>query len=64
MLWKWTALMFFAPFPTINSDLSNAAVPRRQSRHVVGVPMAKRPPMTERDVAPEHSNLNEGCELP
>jgi hypothetical protein len=62
MLWNGTALMLFAPFPTINSDLSNAAEPRRQSRHVVGFPMEKRPPMTERDVAPEHPNLNEGCE--
>jgi hypothetical protein len=24
MLWNWTALMRFAPFPTINSVLSNA----------------------------------------
>jgi hypothetical protein len=63
MLWKRIALMRFAPFPTINSDLSNAAVPRRQSRHEVGVPNAKRPPMTQRDLAPEHANLNEGCEL-
>jgi hypothetical protein len=23
MLWKWTALMLFAPFPTINSFLYN-----------------------------------------
>jgi hypothetical protein len=62
MLWKGTALMRFAPFPTMNSDLSNAAVPSRQSRHVVGVPMENRPPMTEHDVPPELPNLNEGCE--
>jgi hypothetical protein len=62
MLWKGTALMQCAPFPTINSVLSNAAELRRQSRHVVGVPMEKRSPMTERDVEPEHPNLNEGCE--
>jgi hypothetical protein len=61
MLWKGTALMRFAPFPNINSDLSNAAVPRRQSRHVVGVPMEKRPPMTKHYVANDFPNLNEGC---
>jgi hypothetical protein len=64
MLWIGTALMRFVPFPTINSELSNAAVPRLQSRHVVGVTMEKRLPMTENDVAPEHPNLNEGCESP
>jgi hypothetical protein len=55
--------MRFAPFPTINSVLSNAVEHRLQSCHVVGVPMEKRSPMTERDVASEHPNLNEGCEL-
>jgi hypothetical protein len=48
-LWKGTALMRFAPFPTINSVLSNAAELRRQSRHVVGVRVENRPPMTRRD---------------
>jgi hypothetical protein len=50
MLWKETALMRFAHFPTINSVLSNADELRLQSRHVVGFPMEKRYPMTERDV--------------
>jgi hypothetical protein len=62
MLWTGTALMLFADFPTINSVLSNAAELRLQSRHVFGIPMLNRPPMTERDVAPEHPNLNEVCE--
>jgi hypothetical protein len=61
-LWKCNALMRLAPIPTINSVLSNAAVLRLQSCHVVGVPMEKRSPMTERDVAPEHPYLNDGCE--
>jgi hypothetical protein len=56
--------MRFAPFPKINSDLSNAADLRRQSRDVVGVPMEKRSPMTEREVAAEHPNLDEWCEPP
>jgi hypothetical protein len=30
MLWKWTALMLFASFPTFNSVLSNAGEFRRQ----------------------------------
>jgi hypothetical protein len=64
MLWKGTALMRFAHFPTTNSVLSNAAELRRQSRHVLGVPMEKRSPMTECDVASEHPNLIEGCEPP
>jgi hypothetical protein len=64
MLWNGTALMRFGRFPTINSVLSNATEPRRQSRHVVGVPMEKRPPRKERDIAPEHPNLNEGYEPP
>jgi hypothetical protein len=62
MLWSRNAVMRFAPIPTINSVLSKAAEPRLQSCHVVGVPMEKRSPMTERDVASEHTNLNEGCE--
>jgi hypothetical protein len=64
MLWKGTVLMRFAPFPTLNSVCSNAAEHRRQSRHIVGVSMEKRCPMTEHDVASEHPNLNEGCEPP
>jgi hypothetical protein len=28
----------------------------------VGVPMENRPPMTRRDVAPEHPDVNELCE--
>jgi hypothetical protein len=56
--------MRFAQFSTINSVLSNATYSRRESRHVFGVPMEKRHPMTERDVVPEHPNLNEGCEPP
>jgi hypothetical protein len=54
--------MRFAHFPTINSVLSNAAELRQQSRHVVGFPMEKISAMTERGVANEHPNLNEGCE--
>jgi hypothetical protein len=64
MLWKGKALMRFAPFPTINSVLTNAAEVRLQSCHVFGVQMEKRSPMTERDVSSEHPNLNEGCEHP
>jgi hypothetical protein len=64
ILSKWTALIWFAHFPTINSVLSNAAYLRLQSRLVVGGPIENRPPMTERDVANEHPNLNEGCVLP
>jgi hypothetical protein len=56
--------MRFAHFPTISSVLSNADDLRRQSRHVGGVPMENRPPMTRRDGASELPNLNEGCELP
>jgi hypothetical protein len=56
------ALMRFAPIPTINSVLSNAADLRLQSCYVVGVPMEKRSPITEPVVASEHPNLNEGCE--
>jgi hypothetical protein len=53
-----------AHIPTINYVLCNANVPRRQSRHVFGVPMEKRPPMTEHDVRSEHPNLKEGCDPP
>jgi hypothetical protein len=51
MLWKGTALMRFASFPTINSVLSNSAELRRQSRHVFGVPMENRTAMKTRDGA-------------
>jgi hypothetical protein len=61
MLWKWTALMRFAPFPTISSLMSNAGELRHQSCHVVGVPMEKRTPMTRRDGASEFPHSNEGC---
>jgi hypothetical protein len=63
MLCEWTALMRCEHFPTINSVLSNATVPGLQSRHVFGVPMEKRPPMTEHDVRPEHPNLTKGAFL-
>jgi pyruvate/2-oxoglutarate/acetoin dehydrogenase E1 component len=58
MLWTETVLMRFAEFPTINSILSNAAELRRKSRHVFGVPMEDRTPMTTRRGASEfpHSN--------
>jgi hypothetical protein len=62
MLWKGKALMRFAPFPTINSVLSNGFQLRLHSHNVVGIHMENRPPMTERDVAPEHPNLNERCD--
>jgi hypothetical protein len=52
----------FAPFPTINSVLSNATELRLQSHHVVGVPVENGPPMTRRDGASELPNLNEVCE--
>jgi hypothetical protein len=48
MLWKWTTLLRFAHFPTINSVLSIAPELRLQSRHVVGLPMENRPTMTRR----------------
>jgi hypothetical protein len=51
MLMKGNALMRFAHFPSINSVLSNAAVLRRQSCHVFGVPMENRTPMTTHDLA-------------
>jgi hypothetical protein len=53
MLWKGNTIMRFAHFTTINSVLSNAPELRLQSRHVVGVPMENRPPMTRRDGASE-----------
>jgi hypothetical protein len=64
MLWKGNALMRYARFPTINSLLSNASGLRLQSCHVVGLPMEKRSPMTDRDVASEHPNFDEECETP
>jgi hypothetical protein len=45
--------MWFAPFPTINSVLSNAAEFRRKSRHVFGDFMEHRTPMTTGDGASE-----------
>jgi hypothetical protein len=51
MLWKATALMRFAHFPTIYSVLSNAVDLRRQSRHVFLVPMENPHPMTWRVVS-------------
>jgi hypothetical protein len=63
MLWKWTALMRFARFPTINPVLSNAGELRRQSRHVVMFSMEKRPPMTRRDRASEFPLSYEWCKL-
>jgi hypothetical protein len=62
MLWKGTALMRFAHFPTINSILSNASDLRLQSRHVVGVPMENRPPMTRGDGASELPHSKESCD--
>jgi hypothetical protein len=64
MLWKRTALMRFAHFPTINSVSSNAAELTRWPRNVVGVPMGNRPPMTGRDVSSELPISNEKCEQP
>jgi hypothetical protein len=61
MLWKWTALMRFVPFPTINSILSKAAQFKQHSRQVVGVPMENRPSMTRRDGASELPHSIEGC---
>jgi hypothetical protein len=64
MLWKRTSLIWFTPFPTINSVISNAAELRRQSRHVFGCPMENRTSMTTRDGAPELPHLNKWCENP
>jgi hypothetical protein len=55
--------MRFAPFPTINSILSNAAELRLKSRHVVGVHIENRPTMTMRDWATELPHSNEECDL-
>jgi hypothetical protein len=61
MLWKGNALMRFAHFSSTNSIRSNAAELRLQSRHVAGVPMENRPPMTRRDWASEipHRTMDE-----
>jgi hypothetical protein len=58
MLWKGTALNIFAHFSNINTNVSNVAELRRQSRHVFGLPMENRRAITRRDVASElpHSN--------
>jgi hypothetical protein len=61
MVWKGNALMRFVPFPTINSILSNAAVLRLQSRHVVKFPMENRTPKTRCDRASKLPHSNEGC---
>jgi hypothetical protein len=69
MLWTGNTLMLFAGFPTIKSVYSTVAELRRQSRHVFGVPMENRPPMTWRVKATEQPILNElsehspGCTL-
>jgi hypothetical protein len=60
MLWKWTALMQFAHFPTINSLMSNAGDLKWQSRHVVGISMEIRRPMKMRDGSSELPHLNKG----
>jgi hypothetical protein len=62
MLWKGTALLRFAHFPTTISILSNVAVFRLQSLHVVGVLLENRSPMTRRDGASELPQSNEGCD--
>jgi hypothetical protein len=62
MLGKGKVLMRFAPFPTINSIISNAAEIRLQSRHVVGVHMENRTTMTRRDWASELPLSNEACD--
>jgi hypothetical protein len=62
MLWKGYALMRFAPFPTINSILTNGAELRLQSLLVFGVPMEKRTPVTRRDGASELPLSKEGCD--
>jgi hypothetical protein len=64
MLWKGTALMRFADFPSIYSALSNTAEHRRQSRHLFGVPMRNRTTMTRCDGASELPQSNEGCDPP
>jgi hypothetical protein len=62
MLWNGNALMLFAHFHTTNSILSIAADLRLLSRHLVGVPKEKRPPMTMRDGASELPHSNEWCD--
>jgi hypothetical protein len=64
ILWMGTALMRFAPFPTINSVLSNAAEIRLQSRQVFGAPMENRTAMTTLEGASELLQSNEGCDPP
>jgi hypothetical protein len=59
MLWNGNALMLFAHFHTTNSILSIATDLRLLSRHVVGVPMEKRPTLTMRDRASELPHSNE-----
>jgi hypothetical protein len=54
--------MGFAHFPTTNSILSIAAELRMHSRHVVGVPMDNRTPMTRPDGAPELLHSKEWCD--
>jgi hypothetical protein len=56
--------MRFEDFPTINSALSNAAEPRRQSRHVFGVPMEIRTSMKRRDDLSKLPQSNEWCDPP
>jgi hypothetical protein len=46
--------------PPKNSVLNNAAEIRLQSRHVVGVPMENRHPMTRRDGASVLALSNDG----
>jgi hypothetical protein len=64
MLWKWTALMRFEPFPTLSSVSSNAAELRLQSHHVVGSPMENRNLMTRRGGASKLPYLDEGRGTP
>jgi hypothetical protein len=64
MLWKGTALIRFAPFPTIYSVFSNAAELRQHSRHVFGFPMENRTPMTTHDKASVLPHSKEDCDLP
>jgi hypothetical protein len=54
--------MLFALFHTTNSILSIAADLRLLSRHVVGVPMDNRNPMTMRDGASELPHSIEWCD--
>jgi hypothetical protein len=61
MLWKWTDLIRFANFPTINSVISNAGELRRQSRQVDGFFMENLHTMKGPDEASEIPHSNEGC---